>query len=113
MQGLMDMGLQDAFRLFEQPEKQYSWWDYRQMAFRRNRGLRIDHILLTEALAKRTPEAPYVGWDLAVTPNGPVVIEGNHNSSVFQPKPSASGVRTGLLQRYRDAIGPGVLDKRR
>jgi exodeoxyribonuclease-3 len=37
----------DAFRLFEQPEKQYSWWDYRQMAFRRNRGLRIDHILLS------------------------------------------------------------------
>lgn len=57
------------------------------------------------ALAKRTPEAPYVGWDLAITPHGPVVIEGNHNSSVFQPKPSASGVRTGLLSVYRDAIG--------
>ncbi|VXB18308.1 exodeoxyribonuclease III [Massilia sp. 9I] len=53
LQQLMDLGLIDAFRLFEQPEKQYSWWDYRQMAFRRNRGLRIDHILLTEALAKR------------------------------------------------------------
>jgi exodeoxyribonuclease-3 len=53
LQDFMALGLQDAFRLFEQPEKQYSWWDYRQMAFRRNRGLRIDHILLTEALAKR------------------------------------------------------------
>ncbi|WP_288378570.1 exodeoxyribonuclease III [uncultured Massilia sp.] len=53
MQGLMDLGLQDAFRLFEQPEKQYSWWDYRQMAFRRNRGLRIDHILLTRELAQK------------------------------------------------------------
>lgn len=53
MRALMDLGLQDAFRLFEQPEKQYSWWDYRQMAFRRNRGLRIDHILLTDALARR------------------------------------------------------------
>lgn len=60
---------------------------------------------LTEALARRTPEAPYVGWDLAITPSGPVVIEGNHNSSVFQPKPSASGVRTGLLPVYQAAVG--------
>jgi exodeoxyribonuclease-3 len=43
----------DAFRLFEQPEKLYSWWDYRQMAFRRNMGLRIDHILLSPPLASR------------------------------------------------------------
>ena len=49
---LIALGLQDAFRLFEQPEKIYSWWDYRMMAFRRNRGLRIDHILLSEALAR-------------------------------------------------------------
>jgi len=48
---LLDLGLKDAFRLFEQPEKIYSWWDYRMMAFRRNRGLRIDHILLSAALA--------------------------------------------------------------
>jgi Sugar-transfer associated ATP-grasp len=60
---------------------------------------------LAESLARRTPEAPYVGWDLAITANGPVVIEGNHNSSVFQPKPSASGVRTGLLSVYRNAVG--------
>jgi len=53
MAALLSLGLQDAFRLFGQPEKQYSWWDYRQMAFRRNRGLRIDHILLSEALARR------------------------------------------------------------
>ena len=52
LQELMALGLSDAFRLFEQPEKQYSWWDYRQMAFRRNRGLRIDHILLSKALAE-------------------------------------------------------------
>ena len=51
-QNLIALGLQDAFRLFEQPEKIYSWWDYRMMAFRRNRGLRIDHILLSEALAR-------------------------------------------------------------
>ena len=49
-QGLLQLGLRDAFRLFEQPEKSYSWWDYRMMAFRRNRGLRIDHILISEAL---------------------------------------------------------------
>ncbi len=48
--GLTGLGLTDAFRLFEQPEKSYSWWDYREFAFRRNRGLRIDHILVSEAL---------------------------------------------------------------
>lgn len=50
---LVELGLCDSFRLFEQPEKSYSWWDYRQLAFRRNRGLRIDHILLSPQLAKR------------------------------------------------------------
>ena len=47
---LIDLGLTDAFRMFEQPEKSYSWWDYRELAFRRNRGLRIDHILVSDAL---------------------------------------------------------------
>jgi exodeoxyribonuclease-3 len=50
---LQEMNLKDAFRLFEQPDKLYSWWDYRQMAFRRNMGLRIDHILLSPPLAAR------------------------------------------------------------
>jgi len=49
---LIELGLVDAFRQFEQPEKLYSWWDYRMMAFRRNAGLRIDHILLSKALAE-------------------------------------------------------------
>jgi len=53
---LVDLGLQDAFRLFEQPEKLFSWWDYRQMAFRRNMGLRIDHILLSAPLAAKCTE---------------------------------------------------------
>jgi exodeoxyribonuclease III len=52
-QALLELGLVDAFRLFDQPEKSYSWWDYREMAFRRNRGLRIDHILVSEALKRR------------------------------------------------------------
>jgi exodeoxyribonuclease-3 len=50
---LLQLGLKDAFRLFEQPEKSFSWWDYRMMGFRRNAGLRIDHILLSETLAAR------------------------------------------------------------
>jgi exodeoxyribonuclease-3 len=52
-QRLCDLALADAFRLFPQPEKIYSWWDYRQLAFRRNMGLRIDHILLAPSLAAR------------------------------------------------------------
>ncbi|RYY79082.1 MAG: exodeoxyribonuclease III [Moraxellaceae bacterium] len=47
---LQTLGLHDSFRLFEQPEKLYSWWDYRMVAFRRNLGLRIDHILISSAL---------------------------------------------------------------
>ncbi|TMS58689.1 exodeoxyribonuclease III [Imbroritus primus] len=49
---LEGLGLTDAFRQFEQPPKLYSWWDYRMLAFRRNAGLRIDHILLSDPLAK-------------------------------------------------------------
>lgn len=44
------MGLIDSFRLFEHPPKTFSWWDYRMMGFRRNHGLRIDHILVSQAL---------------------------------------------------------------
>jgi exodeoxyribonuclease-3 len=50
---LEQLSLRDAFRLLEQPEKSYSWWDYRAMAFRRNMGLRIDHILISSALQCR------------------------------------------------------------
>lgn len=48
---LQAMGFVDAFRLFEQSAKLFSWWDYRQMGFRLNKGLRIDHILLSPSLA--------------------------------------------------------------
>jgi exodeoxyribonuclease-3 len=47
---LLELGLTDAFRLFEQPEKSYSWWDYRMLGFQKNRGLRIDHVLVSDAL---------------------------------------------------------------
>ncbi len=50
---LLSLGLKDAFRLFEQPEKEFTWWDYRLKAFERGWGLRIDEILLSPALAKR------------------------------------------------------------
>jgi exodeoxyribonuclease-3 len=52
-QGLVGLGLVDAFRLFEQPPKSWSWWDYRNLAFRKNQGLRIDHILVSEPLKPR------------------------------------------------------------
>jgi len=48
---LLELGLKDSFRLFEQPEKSYTWWDYRMNMFKRKLGLRIDHILLSASLA--------------------------------------------------------------
>ncbi len=50
-QALLALGFKDSFRLFEQADKSYSWWDYRMMGFRRNAGLRIDFVLLSPALA--------------------------------------------------------------
>ncbi len=50
---LLSLGLHDAFRLHEQPPRLFSWWDYRQLAFRRNTGLRIDIILVSESLRQR------------------------------------------------------------
>ncbi len=47
---LLKFGLNDSFRLFDQPPGIFSWWDYRAMAFRRNMGMRIDHILISPAL---------------------------------------------------------------
>ncbi len=48
---LLDLGLQDTFRLFDQPEASFSWWDYRAAGFRRNRGLRIDLVLASGSLS--------------------------------------------------------------
>lgn len=53
LRGLLALGLSDSFRLFDQPEKSFTWWDYRQAGFRRNLGLRIDHVLLSEPLVAR------------------------------------------------------------
>lgn len=75
---LLDAGLADAFRLFEQEEKIWSWWDYRMGAFRRDMGLRIDHILVSSALAKsctacRIDRAPRT-WERP-SDHAPVVAE--------------------------------------
>lgn len=53
LRSLLDTGLVDCFRRFDQPEKSFSWWDYRMMAFRRNAGLRIDLVLASTALVQK------------------------------------------------------------
>jgi exodeoxyribonuclease III len=50
---LLALGLTDSFRMFEQADKSYTWWDYRMNGFKRNLGMRIDHILLSKNLAAR------------------------------------------------------------
>ena len=50
---IVELGLEDVFRRFDQEDASYSWWDYRMGAFRRNFGLRIDHVLASESLAVR------------------------------------------------------------
>jgi exodeoxyribonuclease-3 len=67
LRAMTALGLHDVFRLFEQPERSYSWWDYRAGAFRRNQGLRIDLILASDALrevctAARIDREPR-GWE--------------------------------------------------
>lgn len=56
-QNLLKLGLYDSFRLFTSEAEHFSWWDYRQAAFRRNMGLRIDLILISEALKSYCTES--------------------------------------------------------
>jgi exodeoxyribonuclease III len=49
-QGLIDLGLSDAYRCFEQLPRSYSWWNYRLLGFQKNKGLRIDHWLVSDAI---------------------------------------------------------------
>lgn len=53
LEALFKLGLSDSFRLFEQADKTFSWWDYRMLGFQKNKGVRIDHILLSAPLARR------------------------------------------------------------
>jgi exodeoxyribonuclease-3 len=76
--GLVDLGLRDCYRLFEQPAGGFTWWDYRAAAFRRNLGLRIDLILCDAATAGRCRDcridrAPR-GWERP-SDHAPVVAE--------------------------------------
>jgi exodeoxyribonuclease-3 len=75
---LTDLGLTDVFRNFDQPEKTYSWWDYRAAGFRRNAGLRIDLILASKPLSESCTSS-YVdkeprGWERP-SDHAPVVAE--------------------------------------
>jgi exodeoxyribonuclease-3 len=80
LQQFLELGFQDSFRLFDQEAKQFSWWDYRMNAFRRNMGLRIDLLLVSEAMAKccrssiidRTPRS----WERP-SDHAPVMAEFN------------------------------------
>jgi hypothetical protein len=56
-------------------------------------------------MARIVPQVPYIGWDIAITPERPIAIEGNYNTGVFQMKPSLSGIKTGLRPTYARAIG--------
>ena len=53
LEALIELGLVDSFRLFEQPDKSFTWWDYRMLGYQKNKGLRIDHILMSPSLARR------------------------------------------------------------
>lgn len=64
-----------------------------------------DEVLaMLDEVARVVPQIPYVGWDVAITPDRPIVIEGNYNTGVFQMKPSLTGSKIGLLPKFRAVI---------
>jgi exodeoxyribonuclease-3 len=75
---LLDLGLTDVYRKFDQPEKAFSWWDYRAAGFRRNAGLRIDLILGSTVMTDRCT-ASYIDKEPRVwerpSDHAPVVAE--------------------------------------
>ena len=56
-------------------------------------------------IARVVPQVQYVGWDIVVSPDGPVLVEGNWGAGVYENKPSVSGIRTGHKPRYQEVIG--------
>ncbi|MGZ0710804.1 sugar-transfer associated ATP-grasp domain-containing protein (plasmid) [Coraliomargarita sp. W4R53] len=58
-----------------------------------------------DQVARVVPQVQYVGWDIVVTPDGPVLVEGNWGAGVYENKPSVTGIRSGNKHRYREAIG--------
>lgn len=66
----------------------------------------IDEVkAFVDRVARVVPQVQYVGWDIVVTPDGPVLVEGNWGAGVYENKPSVTGIRTGHKDRYRAAIG--------
>lgn len=67
---------------------------------------RIDEVkAFVDRVARVVPQVQYVGWDIVVGPDGPVLVEGNWGAGVYENKPSVTGIRTGHKPRYRAAIG--------
>lgn len=75
---ILDLGFADCFRLTEQPEQQFSWFDYRAASFRRNRGLRIDLILASASLLQQCRHSSIDleprGWERP-SDHAPVIAE--------------------------------------
>lgn len=115
--GMFTMLDDDGVALYPGVDKQSNIFEQHPVTGTTIKGTKVpfysDVVAMIAEASTRLPTVPYVGWDIAITPSGPALIEANHNSSVFQMKPSASGIRTGLLYRYRDAIGADVVDNRR
>lgn len=61
-------------------------------------------VQMLDKAARVVPTVKYVGWDVAVGPDKPAIIEGNYNTGVFQMKPSITGNKTGLLPKYKSII---------
>lgn len=62
-------------------------------------------VAFVDTVARVVPQIQYVGWDVVIGPDGPVIVEGNWGAGVYENKPSVSGIRTGNKPRYRAAIG--------
>ncbi|MCW2164541.1 Sugar-transfer associated ATP-grasp [Microbacterium hydrothermale] len=66
----------------------------------------IDEVTaFVDRVARVVPQVQYVGWDIVVGPDGPVLVEGNWGAGVYENKPSVTGIRTGHKPRYQAAIG--------
>ena len=62
-------------------------------------------VAFVDTVARVVPQIQYVGWDIVVSPDGPVLVEGNWGAGVYENKPSVTGIRTGHKPRYREVIG--------
>lgn len=58
-----------------------------------------------DAVARVVPRVQYVGWDIVIGVDGPVLVEGNWGAGVYENKPSVTGIRSGSLPRFREVIG--------